>query len=54
MSETYTGGDTGTFWLVVSYDDESALVVTELQEAPQWWAIPQAPTSWPAGRGERI
>lgn len=36
MSETFTGGGTGTFWMVVSYDDTGALVITELQEAPQW------------------
>src|SRR6056297_4158140 len=36
MSETFTGGGTGTFWLVVSYDDTGALVITELTEAPPW------------------
>jgi hypothetical protein len=36
ISETFDGGGAGTFWLVVSYDDAGALVITELAEAPQW------------------
>ncbi len=35
MSETFEGGGQGTFWLVVSYDDMGALMITELAEAPQ-------------------
>lgn len=35
MSETFEGGGQGTFWLVVSYDNMGALMITELAEAPQ-------------------